>query len=94
MESLGASRHFDYNVPGAYAYEQVMQTILGLKLGMPVVEQQDRRTVFNVVARNQDDHVKNIAFLMDRRGRWRLSPAYDVEECGGRRRARRPRGSC
>ena len=41
-------------------------------------EQQYRRAVFNVIARNQDDHVKNIAFLMDRQGQWRLSPAYDV----------------
>ena len=45
---------------------------------MSAVEEQFRRTVFNIVARNQDDHVKNIAFLMDRRGVWRLSPAYDV----------------
>jgi serine/threonine-protein kinase HipA len=34
--------------------------------------------VFNVVARNQDDHTKNIAFLMDQDGRWQLSPAFDV----------------
>lgn len=25
---------------------------------------------FNIVTRNQDDHVKNIAFLMDKAGRW------------------------
>ena len=78
MQSFGALRHFDYNVAGGYAYEQVMQTIRRLGLGMSVVEEQYRRTVFNIVARNQDDHVKNIAFLMDRRGEWRLSPAYDV----------------
>ena len=57
---------------------RVMQTIRTLGLGMSAVEEQFRRTVFNIVARNQDDHVKNIAFLMDRRGVWRLSPAYDV----------------
>ena len=78
VQTFGAVRHFDYNVAGAYAYEQVVQTIRALGLGMPAVEEQYRRTVFNVVARNQDDHVKNIAFLMDRRGAWRLSPAYDV----------------
>ena len=49
-----------------------------LALAMEDVEEQFRRMVFNVVARNQDDHVKNIAFLMDRRGRWSLSPAFDV----------------
>ena len=78
MQTFGALRHFDYNLAGAYAYEQVMQTIRALGLGMSVVEEQYRRTVFNIVARNQDDHVKNIAFLMDRGGAWRLSPAYDV----------------
>ena len=55
-----------------------METIRELGLGMAVVEEQYRRTVLNIVARNQDDHVKNIAFLMNRRGEWRLSPAYDV----------------
>ena len=78
VQTFGALRHFDYNQAGAYAYEQVMQTIRTLGLGMSAVEEQFRRTVFNIVARNQDDHVKNIAFLMDRRGVWRLSPAYDV----------------
>ncbi len=78
MQSLAALRHFDYNDPGAHSYEQVMETIRELGLGMAVVEEQYRRTVFNIVARNQDDHVKNIAFLMNRRGEWRLSPAYDV----------------
>ena len=53
-------------------------SIRQLGLSMHAVEQQFRRMVFNVVARNQDDHVKNIAFLMDRGGRWRLSPAFDV----------------
>ncbi len=78
MQSLAALRHFDYNLPDAYAYEQAVETIRKLGLGMAVVEEQYRRAVFNVVARNQDDHVKNIAFLMDRSGTWRLSPAYDV----------------
>ena len=78
MQSLGALRHFDYHQPGAYAYEQAIQTIRELGLGTSVVEQQFRRTAFNIAARNQDDHVKNISFLMDRSGAWRLSPAYDV----------------
>ncbi len=78
MQSLGAMQHFDFNDPAAYSYEQAALTIRNLGLGMDVVEQQVRRAIFNVVARNQDDHVKNIAFLMDRSGTWRLSPAYDV----------------
>ena len=42
------------------------------------IQQQFRRATFNVIARNLDDHVNNIAFLMNREGEWRLSPAYDV----------------
>ena len=78
MQSLGALGHFDYNQPGAYGYEQAFLVIRRLGLGMAAVEQQFRRMVFNVVARNQDDHVKNIAFLMGPSGEWMLSPAFDV----------------
>ncbi len=78
MQSLGAMQHFDFNDPSAYSYEQAIMTIRDLGLGMPAVEEQFRRALFNVMARNQDDHVKNISFLMDRTGRWALSPAYDL----------------
>jgi len=78
MQSLGAMRHFDFNQPDAYAYEQALQTMKSLDLPVSDLEQQIRRTAFNLMARNQDDHVKNIAFLMNRRGAWRLSPAFDV----------------
>ncbi len=78
MQSLGALAHFDYNLPGAYSYEQAFLVIRQLGLPMAAIEQQFRRMLFNVVARNQDDHVKNIAFLMDRAGQWSLSPAFDV----------------
>ena len=78
VQSLGAMRHFDFNDPSAYSYEQAVMTIRDLGLGMATVEEQFRRAVFNVMARNQDDHVKNISFLMDRSGKWSLSPAYDV----------------
>lgn len=78
MQSLCALAHYDYNQAGAYSYEQALQVMRQLKLPMHDVEQQFRRMVFNIVARNQDDHVKNIAFLMDKRGMWRLSPAFDV----------------
>jgi len=78
MQSLGALMHYDFNIAGAYAYEQALQAIRRLGLPMSDIEQQVRRAFFNVVARNQDDHVKNIAFLMDRKGAWRLSPAFDM----------------
>ncbi len=78
MQSLCALAHFDFNQAGAYAYEQALLTIRQLKLPMAAVEEQFRRMVFNIVARNQDDHVKNIAFLMNQQGEWSLAPAFDV----------------
>jgi serine/threonine-protein kinase HipA len=78
MLSLAALAHFDFNSAGAYSYEQAFDVIKRLELPMRAREQQFRRMIFNVVARNQDDHVKNIAFLMDKTGAWSLSPAFDV----------------
>ena len=78
MQSLAALAHFDFNAAGAYSYEQAFGVIRRLELPMAAREQQFRRMLFNVVARNQDDHVKNIAFLMDKAGAWSLSPAFDV----------------
>lgn len=78
MQSLCALAHFDFNQAGAYSYEQALWTIRQLNLPMEAVEEQFRRMVFNVIARNQDDHVKNIAFLMDKTGRWSLAPAFDM----------------
>jgi len=78
MQSLGALAHFDYNTAGAHGYEQAFSAIRSLGAGMDAAEQQFRRMVFNIMARNQDDHVKNIAFLMDRQGQWTLAPAYDL----------------
>ena len=78
MQSLCAMAHYDFNMAGAYSYEQAFMVMRELGLPREDIEQQFLRMVFNIVARNQDDHVKNIAFLMDRRGNWRLSPAFDV----------------
>ena len=78
MQSLCALAHFDFNQAGAYAYEQALFIIRQLNLPMADVEKQFRRMAFNIIARNQDDHVKNIAFLMDKAGRWSLAPAFDV----------------
>ncbi|MFT5133118.1 MAG: serine/threonine-protein kinase HipA [Gammaproteobacteria bacterium] len=78
MQSLGALGHYDYKMSGANSYEQAFMVIRKLELTMDETEEQFRRMVFNVIARNQDDHVKNIAFLMDKSGNWSLSPAFDV----------------
>lgn len=78
LQSLCAIAHFDFNEPGVYSYEQAFQIMRELRLSYKDAEQQFRRMVFNVVARNQDDHTKNIAFLMNENGEWRLSPAFDM----------------
>ena len=78
MQSLCAMAHYDYNQPASYSYEQAINVMKRLNLSREDIEQQVLRAMFNVVARNQDDHVKNIAFLMNRGGEWRLSPAFDV----------------
>jgi serine/threonine-protein kinase HipA len=78
MQSLGALAHLDFNQPLTHSYEEAFHAIRVLGLGAGAIEEQFRRMVFNIVARNHDDHVKNIAFLMDRRGDWALSPAFDV----------------
>lgn len=78
MLSLGGMAHFDFNNPAANSYEQAFLVMRRLRLPMEQVEQMFLRMAFNILARNQDDHVKNIGFLMDRQGRWRLAPAFDV----------------
>ncbi|MEW8052958.1 MAG: type II toxin-antitoxin system HipA family toxin [Candidatus Thiodiazotropha sp.] len=78
MQSLCAMAHYDFNSAGAYSYEQALMVIRQLDLPMQAVEEQFRRMAFNIIGRNQDDHVKNIAFLMDKSGVWSLSPAFDM----------------
>lgn len=78
LHSLCGMAHYDFNLAGAYGYEQAFAVMRQLRLTKADALEQYRRMVFNVIARNQDDHTKNIAFLMHRDGRWRLSPAFDV----------------
>ncbi|MGA1823790.1 MAG: type II toxin-antitoxin system HipA family toxin [bacterium] len=78
MQTLCALAHFNYNDPTAYSYEQAFQVMRQLRLPYTDAEELYRRMCFNVIARNQDDHTKNIAFLMNKQGIWRLSPAYDM----------------
>lgn len=76
-QTLAAIAHLDYNQAGAHAYEDALAATLRL-CGAGDVAQLYRRMAFNVVGRNQDDHTKNISYVMDQAGTWRLSPAYDV----------------
>ena len=78
MQSLGAMAHVSYQEPGAIGYELAGMYMKGLGISYREIEQFYRRMVFNCLAVNQDDHVKNISFIMDRSGKWTLSPAYDI----------------
>ena len=78
MQSLAALADLDFNAAGAHAYEQAFEVMRRLRLPMDATEQLFRRMLFNVVARNQDDHAKNIAFLMSPQGEWSLAPAFDL----------------
>ena len=78
MQSLCALGHYDFNAAGEYGYEQAFAAIQKLNLGYDAMKELFRRMVFNVLARNQDDHTRNIAFLMNGTGQWRLAPAFDV----------------
>jgi serine/threonine-protein kinase HipA len=84
MHSLAGMTHVDYNLPGAYSYEAWLRLIQELHLGYPALDKAFRRMIFNVIGRNQDDHVKNISFLMkDKSSGWELAPAYDLTYSAG-----------
>lgn len=78
QHTFGGLRHVDYNEPGAASYEEYLRTIQRLGMAYDALREGYRRMVFNVLAVNQDDHVKNVSFHMDREGTWSLTPAYDV----------------
>lgn len=78
MQSLCAMAHLDFNQAGAHAYEQAILVVQRLRMPMSSLVEMYRRMVFNVIARNHDDHTKNIAFLMSKRGEWSLAPAFDL----------------
>lgn len=78
MQTLGSLVGIDYKIQRASSYETLFRTMKRLRLPYSQIEQQYRRAIFNVIARNQDDHVKNFSFLMDKNGVWKISPAYDI----------------
>jgi serine/threonine-protein kinase HipA len=83
LHTLGGLQHVDYNDRGAFSYEEWFRTIRFLGMDQRAIEQAFRRTVFNLATVNQDDHVKNFAFLMTPDARWTLAPAYDVTYAAG-----------
>lgn len=78
LQTLCGIAHYDYRNPRSYSYEQAFNVMRALRLPYSQAQEMYRRMVFNVVIRNQDDHTKNISFLMNRQGKWTLSPAYDM----------------
>ncbi|MDA3891398.1 MAG: type II toxin-antitoxin system HipA family toxin [Salinivirgaceae bacterium] len=78
VQTFCAMQHYDFNEVSLYSYEQLFETMRLLGLPYPDADQLFRRMVFNVMARNCDDHTKNFAFIMDKSGIWRLAPAYDI----------------
>ena len=78
IQTFCALKHYDYSLVNSFSYEQLFQCMRELKLTYPDAEQMFRRMVFNVVARNCDDHTKNFSFLLPQGGNWTLAPTYDV----------------
>ncbi len=78
IQTFCAMKHFDFNQVTSYSYEQLFQTMRELKLDYQAAEQMFRRMVFNVAARNCDDHTKNFAFRLKQNSKWELAPAYDI----------------
>lgn len=78
VQTFCALKHFDYNLVNSFSYEQLFQCMRELKLTYADAEQLFRRMVFNVIARNCDDHTKNFSFLLRQGGKWVLAPAYDL----------------
>jgi serine/threonine-protein kinase HipA len=78
VHSLCGLLGLNYHNVGSYSYEQYFMVARKLGLGQDTLEEMFRRMVFNVLAHNCDDHTKNFSFQMDRKGRWSLSPAFDL----------------
>ena len=78
VQTWCAMNHYDFNDMKSYSYEQLFQTMRALRLDYQEAEQMFRRMVFNVLARNCDDHTKNFSFRMKQDQEWTLTPAYDI----------------
>lgn len=78
MQTLCGIAHYDFNIPGVYSYEQAFEVMRKMRMSKADAVEQYRRMLFNIIARDLDDHTKNISFLMGHDGKWKLSPAYDV----------------
>lgn len=78
VQTFCSLKHFNYNLVNSFSYEQLFDCMQELNLSYEDIEQMFRRMVFNVIAKNCDDHTKNFSFLLKEGGKWELSPAYDL----------------
>ncbi|GHA00606.1 toxin HipA [Arenicella chitinivorans] len=78
VQTLNGMDHVNYKKPGSYSYAELFALARKLRLSANDAMQLFRRMVFNVVARNHDDHAKNFAFILSQDGHWQLAPAYDI----------------
>lgn len=78
QSTLAGLTHLDFMRHNVYTYEEYLKFSELLTMSSNSTKEAFRRMVFNVIGKNCDDHLKNFSFLMDSRGDWRLSPAYDL----------------
>ena len=78
VQTLNGMAHVNYKMPGSYSYAELFGVARQLGLSANDAEQLFKRMVFNIVARNHDDHSKNFAFILDDNNQWQLTPAYDL----------------
>jgi serine/threonine-protein kinase HipA len=83
LHSVAGLTHSNFNIPMHYSYDELLRLTRYLTGNQSAVNEQFKRMVFNIVGRNQDDHAKNFAFIMDKNGVWNLSPAYDITYANG-----------
>lgn len=83
LHSAAGLTHSNFNIQGHYSYDSLFRLTRYLTKDQRAIDEQYRRMVFNIIARNQDDHAKNFSFLMDENGVWKISPAYDITYTNG-----------
>lgn len=78
VQTLNGLAHVNYKRAGSYSYAELISIARELKLNSNDTMQIFKRMVFNIVARNHDDHSKNFGFILDGQHQWKLAPAYDL----------------
>jgi len=83
VHSVAGMTHTDFNIPMHYSYDELFRLTRYITGEQQAVEEQYKRMLFNIIARNQDDHAKNFSFMMDHQGVWSMTPAYDITYANG-----------